>query len=66
MDDREIEDRFPAGTKFFSRSRRLDCFRIPPNQLSTQGEKVTISPGVKRLEREADEPPPSSAEVKDT
>jgi hypothetical protein len=51
--------RFPAGASFFSSPKRPDQLRVPPSLLS----KGYLSPRVKRQRHEADQSPPSSAEV---
>jgi hypothetical protein len=49
--------RIPVGSRIFSSSRRRDRLWGPPNLLSKE---------VKRLGREADHSPPTSAEFKKT
>jgi hypothetical protein len=64
MDDRGSKDRFPAGLGIFlftTASRTA----VGSTQLRIQWVLGTPSLGVKRLEREADHSPPSSAEVKE-
>jgi hypothetical protein len=58
LDDREVGDRVPVGSRIFSSPRRPDRLWVPPSILSN-GYR-----GVKRPVREADHSPPTTAEVK--
>jgi hypothetical protein len=57
LDDRGVGIRVPVGSRIFSSPRCPDRLWGPPSLLS---------PGVKRLGREADHSPPITAEVKKT
>jgi hypothetical protein len=59
LDDREVELRVPVGSRIFCSPSRPDQIQPP-----IQWVPETLSPGVKRPEREADHSPPASAEVK--
>jgi hypothetical protein len=60
QDDRGVGVRVPVRPRIFSSPRRPDWLWGPPNLLSTGA----LSPGVKRLGREADHSPPTNTEVK--
>jgi hypothetical protein len=54
----------PVGARIFTSScYAASCVAIQPSVQRVLGD---LSPGVKRLEREADRPPPTGAEVKKT
>jgi len=55
--------RFPAGAGDFSLRRRIQTGSGPTHP-TTQWEPEALSLGVKRVRREADYSPPSSAELK--
>jgi hypothetical protein len=57
-------DFLPIRTRFFSSSMRPVWFWGPPNYLPS-GYRDGVSPGIKRPDREADQSPPPSADVKD-
>jgi hypothetical protein len=65
LDSRGFRVRVPVGARFFSSQRHPDGFWGPPSLLSN-GYPGGLSPGVKRLGREADHSYPTSAEVKMT
>jgi hypothetical protein len=61
LDYRRVGIRVPVGSRIFSSPPSPDWLWGPPNLLWVPG---ALSPGVKRLGREADNSPPASAEVK--
>jgi hypothetical protein len=61
LDDRGVGYRVPVESRIFSASSRP---ALGPTQPPIQWVPGALSPGVKRLEREADHSPPASAEVK--
>jgi hypothetical protein len=64
LDDRGVGVRVPVGSRIFSSPRRPDRIWGPPSLLSNRYRGGGLSPGVKRQERDADQPPPANAEVK--
>jgi hypothetical protein len=65
LHDRGVGVRFPLGARIFSSPCLLDRSWRPPTFLSNE-YRGALSPGIKRLGREADHSPPTSAEVKKT
>jgi hypothetical protein len=61
LDNRGVGVRVPVGARIFSKSSRL---ALGSTQPPIQWVPGTLSPGVKRQGREADQSPPTSAEVK--
>jgi hypothetical protein len=64
QDDRRVGVRVPVGSKMFSSPRPTGRFWGPPSLLSNG--YWGLSPGVKRTGLEDDQPPPTSAGVKNT
>jgi hypothetical protein len=60
-----VEVPLPEGARFFSSPRRPDRF-WGPHQPLIHWISGVLTPRVKRLEREADHSPPTSAKVKNT
>jgi hypothetical protein len=63
LDERGVGVRVPVGSRICSSPRRQDRLWDPPNLLSN-GYRRALSSGVKRLGRETDHSPPTSAEAK--
>jgi hypothetical protein len=63
LDDREIEVRFPAGVKDFSSSLCVQTGSGAHPASCTMGTGGPFPGGKARPGRDADHPPPSSAEV---
>jgi hypothetical protein len=63
LDDRGFGVRVPIWSRIFSTSSRL---ALGPTQPPIQWVPAAFPPGVKRQGREADNSPPTSAEVKKT
>jgi hypothetical protein len=65
LDNRGVRVRVPVGSRIFSSLHHPDRFRNPPS-LQSNGYWGNFPLGVKRPGREADNSPPTSAEVKKT
>jgi hypothetical protein len=63
LEGRRIWIRFPAKARYFSLLHSFHIFS-GPTQPPIQWVAGSLSPGVKRSDREADNSPPASAEVK--